>query len=162
MNLYEINEAIMDALERAVDPETGEILDENVLKELNSLEMVKNEKVEGILLWVKQLRADALEIKAEKLALGERQAVLERKADSLQRYIEKTLLPGEVFQTARVEVKWRKSETAEYEGEITALPEKYLRMKAPELDKTALKKALKAGEEIPGAKLVIHNNMQIK
>lgn len=32
----------------------------------------------------------------------------------------------------------------------------------PEVNKTELKKLLKAGTEIPGAKLVTRNNMQIK
>lgn len=66
------------------------------------------------------------------------------------------------FSTERVSVTWRKSEAAEYIGDLSSLPEEYLRRKEPEIDKTALKKALKAGEVIEGASLVTRNNMQIK
>ena len=38
----------------------------------------------------------------------------------------------------------------------------YIKVKDPEVDKMALKKALKAGEVIEGASLVKRQNMQIK
>lgn len=162
MNLYEVNEAIMDALTRAVDPDTGEIMDELAAEELNALLMAKDEKVEGILLWIKELTAQAEALKEIKQAYADRQAQKVKKAESLKRYVEKILTPGERFETQHVSVSWRKSESVEYTGGVEALEERFLRMKAPEIDKVALKKALKAGETIAGARLVTAQNMQIK
>ena len=50
----------------------------------------------------------------------------------------------------------------EHVGNVLALPEDYIKYSDPTVDKTALKKALKNGEEIEGARLVIRQNLQIK
>ena len=65
-NLYEINESIVAAFERGIDAETGEILSEKALEELAKLEMERDEKVEGIALWIKNLLADAEVLKKGK------------------------------------------------------------------------------------------------
>lgn len=69
-NLYEINESIVAAFERGIDAETGEILSEKALEELAKLEMERDEKVEGIALWIKNLLADAEVLKKEKRCLN--------------------------------------------------------------------------------------------
>lgn len=161
MNLYEANEKIMECLMKAIDEETGEIIDEQAYEELNSLSMQKDEKIENILLWVKELKAEAEALKAVKMSYAERQRAAEAKAESLRKYVEGAL-DGEKFKTTKVEVAWRKSQAVEYTGAITDLPEEYLRIKEPEINKTALSKALKSGVEISGATLVTRQNMQIK
>lgn len=161
MNLYEINSQIMAAFEAAVDMETGEIVNEEAYNALNGLQMAREEKLEGILLWIKNLSAQSEALKKEKQAFADRQAAAERKIESLKRYVSDALA-GEKFQTERVAVTWRKSEAAEYDGDISALPESCIRMKEPEINRTELKRMLKGGEIIPGACLVVRNNIQIK
>lgn len=161
MNLYEINEKIMEAFDAAVDLETGEIVDDEAYQALNDLQMQFDEKTEGILLWIKNLRAQAEALKKEKQAFEYRQKAAENKAESLKRYISK-VLNGQKFSTERVSVSWRKSESTEYIGDVKALPAECIRQKDPEVNKTALKEALKRGEKIPGASLVVINNIQIK
>ena len=114
-----------------------------------------------ILLWIKNLTAEAEALKKEKLAFAERQSAVERKAESLKKYISGVLC-GNKFQTEKVSVTWRKSEAVEYAGSVYDLPEELLNYKEPEINKTELKKRLKAGEVINGAELVQRNNMQIK
>ena len=80
MKLYEIDEAIL----RCVDTESGEIIDPVKLDELN---LARAEKVENVALWIKDLKAEAEAIKAEKLALAERQKMAENKVDSLKRWL---------------------------------------------------------------------------
>ena len=46
--------------------------------------------------------------------------------------------------------------------DILILPEQYLKYKAPDLDKTALKRDIKVGIEIPGVFIETCNNIQIK
>ena len=53
-------------------------------------------------------------------------------------------------------------EAVKYSGNVTDLPAEFVKSAEPTVDKVALKKALKAGEEIQGASLVKHQNMQIK
>ena len=161
MNLYAINDLITQAFESAVDMETGEIVNAEAYEALDSLQMAFDQKAEGILLWIKNLTAEAEALKKEKLAFAERQSAAERKAESLKKYISGVLC-GNKFQTEKVSVTWRKSEAVEYAGNVYDLPDELLKYKEPEINKTELKKRLKAGEVIAGAELVQRNNMQIK
>ena len=161
MNLYAINDLITQAFESAVDMETGEIVNADAYEALDSLQMAFDQKAEGILLWIKNLTAEAEALKREKLAFAERQSAAERKAESLKKYISGVLC-GNKFQTEKVSVTWRKSEAVEYAGNVYDLPEELMKYKEPEINKTELKKRLKAGEVIAGAELVQRNNMQIK
>ena len=150
MNLYEIDAALMAAYENAVDMETGEILDNEAYAAIDGLEM-----------WIKNLSAEAEALKAEKMSFDARQKRAERKAESLKRYVSKAL-EGKKFKTDRVEASWRKSESAEFEGNVMSLPENCIRVKEPEVNKAELKKLLKAGQKIEGAWLVEKQNLQIK
>lgn len=161
MKLYEIEEKIIEAFERAVDVETGEILDAEAFEELDKLNIMRDDKIEGVLLWIKNLCAEAEALKTEKQAFEARQKQVTNKMESLKRYIS-GVLNGEKFKTTRVAVTWRKSEAVEYIGNVFALPEDCLTCKEPTVNKAELKKHLKAGEVIPGAELVVRNNIQIK
>ena len=77
MNLYQIDAEIL----KVIDFETGEVLDEDKLEEL---QMSKNEKIENILLYIKNLNADAEIIKAEEKALAERRKAKENKGCKIQ------------------------------------------------------------------------------
>ena len=153
MKLYEIDSAILDC----VDVETGEIFDEDKFEEL-SLE--RDAKIENICLWIKNLKAETEALKAEKDAFAQRQKVAENKMESLKRYIS-SYLDGTKFESAKVKVTFRKSESLEI-SEDAIVPDEYLRFKEPEVNKTELKKAIKSGVEVPGVALVTNNNIQIK
>lgn len=161
-NLFEINQAMMDAWEAALDPETGE-LDADALTAFEQLQMDQHTKRENIACWIKNLRSDAEAIKTEAKTMADRAKSCERKADSLTRYLAADL-NGEKFQTAKVAVSWRRSVSVEIdEAEVPELPEQYIRTKTTiEPDKTAIKDALKAGEVIEGCRLVERNNISIK
>lgn len=161
MKLYEINKKIMEAFDRAIDTETGEVLDAEAFAELDGLQIMRDEKIEGVLLWIKNLSAEAEALKAEKQAFEVRQRRATNKMESLKRYVS-GVLDGEKFKTVKVSVTWRKSEAAEFTGNIFELPEDCRTYKEPTVNKTELKKRLKAGEEITGAQLVTRNNIQIK
>ena len=93
MRLYEINEEIM----QCVDFETGEVIDEG---KLNDLQMLREEKIENIGLWIKDLKAEAKAIAEEVKALNARKKAAENKAESLKQYLA-MVLDGEKFKTAR-------------------------------------------------------------
>lgn len=160
MTLYQIQDNIRKAIEQGFDEETGEILDTNALE---ALQIQRDEKIENIALFIKDLTAEAKAIKEEKMNLARRQQTAENKAESLKRYLTKCL-DGEKFKTAKVAISYRKSETVEFiDGfDINLLPDQYQRKRDPEADKTALKDALKEGEEIYGVYLAEHNNTIIK
>lgn len=128
---------------------------------LDALQEARDEKIENVLLWIKDLKSDAEQLKNEKKMLEVRQREAERKAESLQEYV-KRALDGQKFKTSRVAVSYRASKAIEYAGDINALPEAFIRRKDPELNKTALKEALDKGAEIPGVSIVTRSNMIIR
>jgi hypothetical protein len=153
MNLFEIDTAILDC----VDVETGEVFDVDRFEEL---ELTRDAKIENICLWIKNLKAEAEALKAEKDAFAQRQKAAETKMESLKRYIS-GYLDGTAFESAKVKVSFRKSESLEI-SEDAVIPDEYLRFKEPEVNKADLKKAIKAGLTIGGVQLVENNNIQIK
>lgn len=153
MNLYEIDSAIMNC----VDMETGEIID---MEALEDLQMERDQKIEGIGCWIKNLLADAKALKEEKDNLAARQKAAENKAASLKTFLSR-YLNGEKFKTAKVTISYRKSDSVDItEGAV--IPEEYLKYSEPTPDKIGLKAALKAGEEFPGISIVTSSNIQIK
>ena len=153
MNLYEIDAEILGC----VDVETGEIFDVDKFEELS---LTRDAKIENICLWIKNLKAQAEALKAEKDSFAQRQKAAETKMESLKRYIS-TYLEGTSFESAKVKVSFRKSEAVEIlEGAV--IPDEYLRFKEPEVNKTELKAALKKGVHIAGVSIVENQNIQIK
>lgn len=153
MKLYEIDAEIMGL----IDDETGEILDVDRFDELSG---ERDAKVESLCLWIKNLKAEAEALKAEKDAFAQRQKVVENKMNNLKEFVSK-YLEGTSFKTTKVNVSFRKSETLEI-SDIYKIPEDYLKYKEPDVDKTALKKAIKEGASIDGAYIVDKLNIQIK
>lgn len=159
-NLFEINKAIMNAWEACVDPETGEI-NEDIYAEMEALQVERDEKIENIACWAKNLMSDAAQLKAEAKTMADRAASAEKKAESLKRYLA-AVLNGTKFETARCIIGWRKSMAVLIEPDAD-LPEEYVRTKVTtEPDKTAIKAALTSGKEIAGCSIETRNNLTLK
>lgn len=153
MNLYQIDMAIANC----VDFETGEIIDSEMLE---SLQIAREKKVEGVALWIKNLRAEADALSNEIKSLQHRKKVAENKVETLKKFL-LYALDGEEFNTPKVAVSYRMSSRVEV-FDINLIDKKYIRIKEPEADKAAIKKALNNGEQIEGAILVPVSNIQIK
>ena len=154
--LYEINEQLKN-FEFEIDDETGEILNEN---DLDELELSKNEKIENICMLIKNLRADAEALKAEKESFAQREKAAKNQAERLADYLQR-MLCGEPFKSVKAAITYRKTEVVECE-DISLVPADFLRYKTPELNKIELKKALKNGIEVRGCHLKEKINMQVK
>ena len=158
MEIYKINQAILDC----IDAETGEIIDAEML---DKLQMEKSEKIENVACWIKDLKAEAEALKAEKMALAERQRVAENKAESLKKWLAYAL-QGEKFKTTKCAISFRKSEAVEVTDEglnnLMKEHDELLTYKAPEPNKTAIKQALKDGLNVAGVQLVQNTSTIIK
>ena len=138
--LYEIDEEILNC----VDMETGEIID---VERLGQLQLAREDKVEGIALWIKNLLSDVDAIKSEEEKLAQRRKANENKAKNLKEYLSK-FLNGQKFKTPKVSISYRKSESVEV-TDLSKLDDDYLKFAEPTVDKTKVKKALKAGTVLP-------------
>lgn len=158
-NLFEYNDMIDEVMAMAVN-EDGEIVDEAVMEQLNSLQMERAEKIDNCLAYYKSRKAMAEALKAEKKAIADRQRIAENEAESIKRYLGMALA-GEKYESITGKVSYRRSEEVHVD-DITKLPEEYLKYK-PEPNKTAIKEAIKAdGVVIEGAWIEEKTNTIIK
>ena len=162
MTIYEIDNAISELLAQ-VDEETGEIQFDP--EQLEQLQMERDRKVENLALAWKNLRAEAAAIKAEEESLAKRRKSAENAAERAKSYLE-FVLAGDTYKSAKVAVSYRKSESVETTPQFMdwalAHDDSLIRYKQPEADKTAIRKALKDGKEIPFVELVTKTSMTIK
>ena len=161
--LYEIDEEILSC----VDQETGEILD---TEKLDALQMEREEKLEGVALWVKDLKAEADAVKAEADKLTARKKALDNKIESIKTWL-MMALGGEKLKTPRCNVYQTNNTKLNIIDEQSVVnwiqthsrePEQYLKFTLPEIRKDAVKAAIKDGAEIPGACLEQTESVVIK
>lgn len=158
--LYEINQQIASCIMedgQIIDTQTGEILDYDAL---DALQMARDEKIENIALFIKNINAEAAALKVEKDAFAERERIAKAKADRLKEYLA-FCLEGEKFKTAKVAISYRQSDQVIVD-DITKVPAELLKVKEPEADKTAIKRIIKAGGDVAGCHMIDKSNIQIK
>ena len=160
--LYEIDQAILNCC----DIETGEIIDP---EKLTALQMERDQKLEGVALWVKDLTYEAQMIKEEADKLTARKKSLDNKIASLKAWL-LWALDGEKLKTPRCNVYQTHSQKVVIDDEKALIDmfmsspsgEKFLRMKDPEIDKNALKDSMKQGYEYEFAHLETTESVVIK
>lgn len=158
MNLYEINSKILEC----IDEETGEILNEDLLKELK---LLKEDKMESICLYIKNLKAENVALKTEIDNLAERKERNENKIKRLTRYVDR-ILQGQSFKTPKTTVFYRKSKSIDVDNIFVDWAKEnnpdLLSFKEPTPNKTKIKQLLESGEKLEFARIVENNNINIK
>jgi hypothetical protein len=162
MSLYELDTKIKGCIqldaEHVVDTEDGEIFD---LQQFEALQMERDAKIEGMCCYIKNKLAEADAIDAEAYTLSHRSGVIRKEVERCKAYLAGALY-GEKFETPRCKITWRKSEVCNVLS-MEEIPEEYKRTKVTiDADKTAIKKAIKAGAEVPGAEVIQKLNMTLK
>ena len=161
MKLYEIDKGILECF----DLETGEVLDE---KKLEELQLERDTKIENVALYVKNLEAEKAAVKAEKDAFAKREKSLDNKINRLKGWLKYALGVNDLsektpkFVTPKVVVSFRKSESVEIFDQ-SILPKKYFKRKVEVTpDKTLIKEMLKNGAKVKGAFIRTNQNINIK
>ena len=165
MSLYEIDSrirAIIDSIYDAAD-EDG-VVEEIDFTELKQLQEDRKTKLENIALYIKNTEAEAAAIKAEEEKLKARRERLENKAKRLREYVINSMKENkdEPLKTARCEVSIKDNEKTDI-TDLESIPEEFIKVKTERNpDKTAIKKAIKAGQKVPGAQIIINTTLTIK
>ena len=161
MTIYDIDQRILEL----VDPETGELLDFDAF---NELKMERDRKIESMALWVKELAATASAIKAEVDNLIDRKKAVERRCESLKRYLAE-ILQGEKFITPRCAVSFRRSTSVQVDDSEKLVRwleqngyDDCVKYKEPEISKTEVGKLLKSGMPVPFAHLENNQSVGVK
>ena len=150
-NLYEITQDYLQILSMMEDPE----LDPQTLAD--TMEAVEGEleiKAENYAKVMKNLEADVAGIKAEIDRLSERKKTIEnnikRMKEALQVSMEttgKTKFKTELFSFS---VRNNAPKVVMDEEYIENVPERFLKYKDPEINRTAIKEAIQSGEDLEG------------
>lgn len=169
MTLYDIDAQIA-ALDGAaeddmlIDAETGELI--SVSQALDALRMEREEKLENVACWVKNLCAEADAIREEENRLVKRRKAAETKAANLKAWLLAAMTredgTTDKLKTGRVMVSVKRNppSTVVYEE---LLPSTYKVAKITyQANKELIKRELLAGGEVPGAHLEYGRSVVIK
>ena len=170
MTLYDIDAQIA-ALDGAaeddmlIDAETGELI--SVSQALDALRMEREAKIENVACWVKNLSAEADAIREEENRLIKRRKAAETKAANLKSWLLAAMTreggTTDKLKTGRVMVSVKRNPPRTVVDDEKMLPWTYTTVKQVfEPDKAAIKAALLAGEEVPGAHLEYGRSVVIK
>lgn len=160
MKLYEINEERKRIIETGVDLETGEVAP-NFEEKMNKNEGLRDEKINDILGYIKNMEAEAEAYCGEIKRLTKNMKSSQAAADGMKRYLSMQMEPGETFTSSRGKISWRKSERVI--ADVDKIPEQFKkRIEEVKPDLVGIKKAIKAGEEVSGAFIEERHNIQIK
>lgn len=169
MTIYDIDARIA-ALSNAaeddmlIDEETGELM--TVSQALDALRMEREEKIENVACWVKNLSAEADAIKDEEINLAKRRKAAETKAANLKAWLIAALTredgTTDRLKTARVAVSVKRNPPSTVVDDAL-LPSSYKVAKITyQADKDLIKRELLAGGEVPGAHLEYGRSVMIK
>ncbi len=169
MKLYELTEEerkLNDLFLAAIDEETGEIKDSEVLDELEAeFKTALINKSAGI---IKAIREQEEKINGTENEIKRLQNLKAGRTKALERfkeYIKFNLKNMDIkkIETTLGTISLRSNPPSTDIYDESALPKKFLKEKVTyTANKTDIKKALQNGEEVPGARLVVNTNLNIK
>lgn len=168
MKLYELvqeEQHLNDLFLLAIDEETGEVKDPQVLEELElELKRALTTKSAGIIKVIRQQEADIemVDTEIERLKLIKER--MKKGIENFKEYIKHNMMQMEVkkIETPLGNLSLRQTTATDVYDE-SILPKELLKEKityAP--NKTDIKKLLQADEEVPGARLIINTSLTIK
>ena len=151
MTLYELTEDYMNLLELAEDPD----IDEQAFTDtLEGIDGALEDKAEGYAKVIRTLEGDAAACDAESKRLRNKKQTIENNIKRMKAALQYAMqATGKTkFKTALFSFGIQKNPAAVVidEGYIENIPDRLLIPQDPQIDKKAIKEALKAGEDLEG------------
>lgn len=164
MTLYEISN---DYINFITAVENGEIPEEAIQDTLDSIEGEFNEKIESIACLIKNINAEAEAIKLEADNLKQRADAKIRHSERLKEYLLSALeaTDKKKVETTRAVVSWRPTESVLIENDeqfcemYPCLAKETVSIKPI---KSEVKKAIKAGQTLDGAVIVVSKSLSVR
>ena len=169
MKLYELTQEekhLNDLFLAAIDEETGEIKDSEILDELEAeFKTALTNKSAGIIKAIREqeekINGTENEIKRLQNLKASRTKVLERFKDYIKFNLKNMDIKKVETSLGTISLRVNPPSTDIFDESI--LPKKFFKEKVTyTASKTDIKKALQNGEEVPGARLVVNTNLNIK
>ncbi|HIY99778.1 MAG TPA: siphovirus Gp157 family protein [Firmicutes bacterium] len=166
MSLYSLTDEcrnLYDALMASADEETGEV-DISLVNALAERQEAWEDKAVAVACVYRSLDEDAARVGREIERLTAMKKRLERERDRVKEGLSAafTALGVEKVKGMYADISFRASEQTIIDN-ADAVPEEYMTVKTTYTpNKTAIREAIKAGKEVPGAHLEQKKNIQIK
>ncbi len=166
MSLYSLTDEcrnLYDALMASADEETGEV-DISLVNALAERQEAWEDKAVAVACVYRSLDEDAARVGREIERLTAMKKRLERERDRVKEGLSAafTALGVEKVKGMYADISFRASEQTIIDN-ADAVPEEYMTVKTTYTpNKTAIREAIKAGKEVPGAHLEQRKNIQIK
>jgi len=162
--LYEIAAEYRDAATKLAELDLDA---QTVADTLEGLSGDLETKAQNVAFFVRNLEATAAAIKQAEADMAARRKAMENRADGLKRYIfESMTVAGiEKIECPHFRLAIKNNPAAVDVFEPGLVPASFMRTPEPPppaLDKTAIKEALKAGQDVPGARLTSGQRLEIK
>lgn len=168
MRLYEFlqeEQHLNELFLAAIDEETGEIKDAEILEQMETeLKNALVNKSAGIIKVIRQQEADIDMVDAEIERLKVVKERMKKGVEGFKSYIKHNMLQMELkkIETPLGNLSLRQTTATDVYDE-SALPKEFLKEKITYTpSKTDIKKALQAGEEVSGARLIINTSLTVK
>ena len=147
-SLYEIAGMYRSILD--MEPETDDEFGA-MMTALDEVQGELSEKADNIVRYMRNLNAEAEALKAEETALYKKRRAVESKAERLKAYLaaQMTLCGLKELEAGLFKLRFQPTTPAISIVDESVVPEKFRRVKI-EIDRLAIRDALKAGEEVPG------------
>lgn len=166
--LYEIDKDIERMLDedavikledgQAVDAESGEVF--SLTERLESLQIERERKIESVAFYLDDINVKLSQVDERIKQLQAIKKSLQSQEDRIGQYL-LFATSNKGVETPNVMVKVRKSTRVEILSDVI-IPQEYMTVKTKvEPDKTAIKKAIKSGEAVPGAELKEYYSVSI-
>lgn len=162
MNLYQV-----DSLERLIDGLTqdnaGEIPD-YLLKALIEAEASTPVKLEEMAKFLQNLENFCNMAKMEEKRIKEKREKVENRIDKIKEFLTPFISRHGSFNVGIFKISVRKSERVELDDNFEYIcDKKYIKTQVNHtIDKDQIKKDIKLGQAVPGARIEQHDNLQIK
>ena len=164
MNLYELNLAFNNLLEVLENTE-DEITKDLVANSLNEIKMQTTEKIENIIKYIKNLESETVAIETEVKRLQQRKKATENKINRLKEYLKDftSTTENKKYNTGLFKLSVRKNAPSVNVVDLKAIPNTFIKKEVVEtVDKAAIKKAIKDGQEVAGIELIQSESILIK
>lgn len=169
MKLYELvseEQKLNELFLLAIDEETGEIRDNETLEELETeLKNALVNKSEGIIKVFRNQKADLEMVKLEIVRLTALQKKIEKSIKNFEEYIKFNMKKMDIkkIETSLGNITLRAGSPSADVFDESLIPKEFIREKITyEPKKDDIKKMLKEGKEVPGARLIYKESIIIK
>lgn len=152
MNLFKLNQNF-DTIVAMIDDENNEINEQTLFDTLESIKLSREVTLDNIATLIEKNKAYAVAYAEKVKQLQSEKKRLEKVNDSLQSYMTRAMDDAGLkeLQTENHVLKPRNYKASVVIDNTHAIPDQYMVSKLTIMpDKTAIYKALKAGEEVPG------------